>query len=173
MQQGKIASGSQSDKIQTIFNYQCGLIQNFTPEVAYQGFSPDLGWASQQHGTKFDHEMSPKYWSNSCPRGKHLRQPSSMSQCSLKKLRKETNTCHLAAIRLQPLPMMSPEETQDMTYMPPRYEVHIKEIISVIPDFCIFPYIKKAINSLTWRVAYQAWSPQNSHLIKQLLTYSL
>ena len=24
------------------------------------------------------------------------------------------NTCHLANIRLQPLPMMSPEETQDM-----------------------------------------------------------
>ena len=43
MQQGKAAAGSQSDKIQTIFNYQCGLIQNFIPEVAYQGFSPDLG----------------------------------------------------------------------------------------------------------------------------------
>ena len=34
-----------------------GLIQNLTPELAYQEFSPDLGWASQQHGTKFDHEM--------------------------------------------------------------------------------------------------------------------
>ena len=112
MQQGKIAPGSQSDKIQTVFNYQCGLIQNFTPVVAYQGFSPDLGWASQPHGTKFDHEMSPKYWSNSCPRGKHLRQLSSVSQWSLKKLRKEINTCHLAAIRLQPLPTVSPGETQ-------------------------------------------------------------
>ena len=26
------------------------------------------------------------------------------------------NTCHLAAIRLQPLPMVSPEETQDVGF---------------------------------------------------------
>ena len=26
----------------------------------------------------------------------------------------EKNTCHLAAIRLQPLPMLSPEESQDV-----------------------------------------------------------
>ena len=31
-----------------------------------------------------------------------------------RKLRAEKNTCHLAAIRLQPLPAVSPEETQDV-----------------------------------------------------------
>ena len=51
------------------------------------------------------------------------------------------NTCHLAAIRLQPLPMVSPEETP--RYWPQIAEVHIKGMISVSPDSCIFPYIKK------------------------------
>ena len=149
MQQGKITPGSQSDKIQTVFNYQCGLIQNFTPVVAYQGFSPDLGWASQPHGTKFDHEMSPKYWSNSCPRGKHLRQLSSVSQWSLKKLRKEINTCHLAAIRLQPLPMVSPEETQDMRYMPPDIWAVYQGNNFSEPRFSHLPIHKKITKFLT------------------------
>ena len=57
-------------KIQRIFNYQQVLIQKLAPGVAYQQeFLPNLGWASQCCGTKFGHEMSPKYWSNSRPRG--------------------------------------------------------------------------------------------------------
>ena len=49
---------------------------------------------------------------------------------------------------------------------PQIYELYIKEITSVSPDFLIFPYIKKSLNSLPWHVASQAWSPQNAHLIK-------
>ena len=48
--------------------------------------------------------------------------------------------CHLAPIRLQPLPMVNPEETQDvktLTHRPQTGEVHIK---GMRPDSCIFPY---------------------------------
>ena len=41
-------------------------------------------------------------------------QPSKVSRWALRKLRAEKNTCHPAAIRLQPLPAMSPEETRDV-----------------------------------------------------------
>ena len=39
------------------------------------------------------------------------------------------NACHLAAISLQPLPTVSPEETQDMKtgYRPQMAEVHQRE----------------------------------------------
>ena len=40
-------------------------------------------------------------------------QSSIVSWWALKKHRAEKNTCHLAAIRQQPLPMLSPEKTQD------------------------------------------------------------
>ena len=52
------------------------------------------------------------------------------------------NTCHLAAIRLQPLPMVSPEETQDVKTQDAG-EVPIKGMTSVSPDSCIFPHIEK------------------------------
>ena len=56
------------------------------------------------------------------------------------------STCHLAAIRLQSLPMVSPEETQAVKtgFWPQIVEGHIKEIISVSPDSCNFPYIESA-----------------------------
>ena len=55
------------------FNYWWGLVQNLTPRVTYQVFLPDLGCASQHHGTKFDYEVPPKYWFSSWPRGEDLR----------------------------------------------------------------------------------------------------
>ena len=63
----------------------------------------------------------------------------------LRELKKEENTCHLAAVRLQPLPTVSPEEPgyENTGYWP---QVHIKEMISVSPlnpNFRIFPYIEK------------------------------
>ena len=61
-----------------------------------------------------------------------------------RKFRAEKNTWHLAAVRLQPLPVASPEETQDVSgYWPQMAEVHIKGMISVSPDSCILPYIEK------------------------------
>ena len=48
-------------------------------------------------------------------KGCHSRQrlqPSNVSQWALRKLRAEKNTRHLAAVRLQPLPAVSAEETQ-------------------------------------------------------------
>jgi len=56
------------------------------------------------------------------------------------KLRKDKTTCHLAA-GLQPLPTVSPEETQngETAYWPQTGEVHIKGMISP----CLFPYRAK------------------------------
>ena len=50
------------------------------------------------------------------------------------------NSCHLAAIRLQPLPTVSPEETQDLKkgLWPQIAEMHIKGMISVSSDSPIF-----------------------------------
>ena len=65
------------------------------------------------------------------------------------------NTCHPAAIRLQPLPTVSQEEAQDMKstgFWPQIAEVHIKGMISVSPDYRIFPYSEKALNSFTWDI---------------------
>ena len=121
-------------RIQRVFNYQQGLIQKLAPGVAYQQeFLPDLGWASQCCGTKFGHEMSPKYLSNSWPRGgsekwnifchiskQRMSQSSAIAATTDGELMRPggtqegKNTCHLAASRLQPLPTVSLEETQDV-----------------------------------------------------------
>ena len=54
------------------------------------------------------------------------------------------NTCPAATIRLQPLPMLSPEDgTEVKTGYWPQIAVHIKGKISVIPEACIFPYKEK------------------------------
>ena len=63
----------------------------------------------------------------------------------LRERKKRQNTCHLAAIRLQPFPMVSPDETgyENTGYWS---QVHIKGMISVSPlnpDFHILPYIEK------------------------------
>ena len=49
------------------------------------------------------------------------------------------------AIRLQPLPVASPEELRDVKtgYWPLKAKACIKGIISVNPDFCSFPYTEK------------------------------
>jgi len=54
------------------------------------------------------------------------------------------NTCYLAAIRLQPLPMVSTQETQNLKteYWPQRAKVHIRGMISISQASCIFQYIK-------------------------------
>ena len=65
---------------------------------------------------------------------------------SLERTQKEKNTCLLAAIRLQPLLLVSLTEAQDVKsteYWPQIAETHIKGIISVSPDSCIFPFIEK------------------------------
>ena len=56
------------------------------------------------------------------------------------------NTCHLAVIRLQPLPTVNPEKSQDVKAEdtgPQTAEVHIKGMISVSLASCIFPYMEK------------------------------
>ena len=56
------------------------------------------------------------------------------------------NICRLAVIRLQPLPMVSAEETQDVKTQnnwPQIGEVDIKGMISVSPNSCISPCIEK------------------------------
>ena len=55
------------------------------------------------------------------------------------------NTCPILAIRLQPLPTVSPEELrgENKGQWPQTAEVHVKGMTSVSPDTCIFPYIVK------------------------------
>ena len=49
------------------------------------------------------------------------------------------NTCHLAAIRWQPLPTVSPEELRIWKHRKLAYQrTDFSE-----PDSCIFPYIEK------------------------------
>ena len=60
--------------------------------------------------------------------------------------RKGNNTCDLAGVGLQPLPTVSPNGDQDVIntgYWPQIAETHIKGMISVSPDSCIFPYVEK------------------------------
>ena len=68
-----------------------------------------------------------------------------MSGGALRIHREERNTCCLAAIRLQALPTLNPKRAQDVKkYIVPRTaEMHMKGMILVSPDSCIFPYIEK------------------------------
>ena len=53
-------------------------------------------------------------------------------------------------IRLQPLPVVNLKETQDVKtgYWTQITEVHIKGMVSVSPNSCIFLYVEKALSSL-------------------------
>ena len=92
-------------------------------------------------------------WNTSCyvnKEGCHSHQWlqfSNVSWWAIRTPRKEKNTCHLVAIRLQPLPAESPKEAQDVKntgYWPLIAGVPMKGMISVRIDSCIFSYIKRA-----------------------------
>ena len=53
------------------------------------------------------------------------------------------DTCHLVAIRMYPLPMVSPEETENVKtgYWPQTKESDLAAAAAA--DTCIFPYIEK------------------------------
>ena len=72
------------------------------------------------------------------------------------------NTCQPAPIRLQPLPFEPQGNSgcENKGYWPQIAELHIKGMISVSPDPCIFIYIE-ILNSLTWGVLF---SFINNHL---------
>ena len=73
------------------------------------------------------------------------------------------NTCHLANIRLQPLPMMSPEETQDMKTQETARDTWGAYQKNNLSEFRLlhFPTRRKALNSLTWDTRF---SLVNNHL---------
>ena len=59
---------------------------------------------------------------------------------------KKTNTYDLAVIRLLATPYGELRGSQDVKntgYWPQIAEMHMKGMISVIPDSCILPYIEK------------------------------
>ena len=96
-------------------------------------------------------------WNISChinKQGCHshqLLQSSNMTRWSLKEHRKEKNTCYLATIRQQPLPKVSPRETgceKHKILAPDSWGLYQRDGV-VRPDSCIFPHIKKALNSST------------------------
>ena len=70
---------------------------------------------------------------------------SHLQQWAPRELREDIkNICHLAAIRLQPLPKDGePSGCKNTGYWPQRAEVHIKEMISVCTDPSIFSHIEK------------------------------
>ena len=65
-------------------------------------------------------------------------QPCNVSRLALRELRKEKNTYHLASIKLQSLPMVSPEEVE-MRILAADSWGSYQRMISVNPDSCIFP----------------------------------
>ena len=125
--------------------------------------SPDLGWASQHCGTKIGHEMSPKYQSNFWPReitGKqniscyvskgchshHRFQPS-------RALSWEKNTCVIwqeSGCSHLLLGALRNSEGENTDKWPQRAEMHMKGMIPVSPDSCLFPYIEKGKVPNTW-----------------------
>ena len=90
-------------------------------------------------------------------------QPSNMSWWTQRKLRKE-NTCHLEAVRLKPQPMVSPEETQDVTRQgtSPRQLRCISREWFQWARLLHHPTYRKALNSLTWGIWF---SIINSNLL--------
>ena len=137
-----------------------GLIQNLAPRVVHQEVLPDLGWTSQHREAKFDHEMSPKYWSNSWPRedlrnGINNWRPLMWAgepqvNSGRRKLRKE-NTCHPVVIRLHPLPMVNLEETLENTgsQAPDSWITHQGNNFNE-PRRLHLPIHRKVQNFLTW-----------------------
>ena len=99
-------------------------------------------------------------WAISChlsKQGFHSHQGlqlSCVSWWALRKLRKEKNTCHLAAIRLQLHPKVSPEETQDVETQdtaPVSWGACQNRDFSE-PRPLHLPIYRKVLNSLTWNI---------------------
>ena len=97
--------------------------------------------------------IRPEEWNISCHSSKQMMSPSSAIVATMESelmspegTQVGKNTCHRAATRLQPLPVMSPEETQrceNAGYWPQMTKVRIKRMISASLDSCIFPYIER------------------------------
>ena len=71
-----------------------------------------------------------------------------------KETQERKNTCHVAAIRLKPLPIMSLEETQDVTRQglaPDTWGAYQENDFSQ-PRLLHHPTYRKALNSLTWGI---------------------
>ena len=102
-------------------------------------------WRTEKPSLAWVHEV-PKSQTDWATEQQHsherLQPPLTVSGWAPREIRKEKNTCHLAAIRLQPLPMVSPEN-MNTGYWPQIAEVHIKRMVSMSPDSCIFSYIEK------------------------------
>ena len=116
------------------FHYWWGLAQNLPTGVMYQAFLPNLGWASQHHGTKVDQEMFPKYRSKPWPRRKTWEMESVIAALQHEPVSSEEGErgrwWALRKLRIQ-------------EHGPQTDEVHTMEIIWMSPDSCIFPYIEK------------------------------
>ena len=86
-----------------------------------------------------------------CHSHRRLQPPPTVSWWALRELRKETkNTCHRAAIRLQPRPKVSPEQTQDLK----TWDTGPRELRRVSKEWLRWAQIlascRKALNSLIW-----------------------
>ena len=72
-----------------------------------------------------------------------------VSQWVLRTLKKEQNTCYLAAIKIAITPYGEPwgnSGCENIGYWPQTGEVHIRGMISVSPDSCIFSHTYKSAN---------------------------
>ena len=99
-----------------------------------------------------------------CHSHQRLQPPLKESWWALRELRKGKNTCHPAALRLQPLPAVSPAETQDVKIQdtgPRELRCLSKEGFNE-PRLLHLPIHRKVLNSLTWDIWF---SLINSHLL--------
>ena len=127
------------------FNYWWGLVQNLPTGVAYQAFLLDLGQASQDHGTKVDQEMFPKYWSNPWPRRKTWEMESVIAALQREPMSPEEGELDCSHFLWWTLRKLRIQE-----YGPQTDEVHTKEIIWISPDSCIF-HTQKSAEFLNFR----------------------
>ena len=89
-----------------------------------------------------------------CHNHQQLQPPSEGELVRTEGAQEGMNTCHLAAIKLQPLPIMNPEEAQDVKntgYWPYITEVYIKGM-TYVGGHLHPPMHRKALNFLTWDI---------------------
>ena len=107
-----------------------------------------------------------------CHNHQQLQPPSEGELVRTEGAQEGMNTCHLAAIKLQPLPIMNPEEAQDVKntgYWPYITEVYIKGM-TYVGGHLHPPMHRKALNFLTWDIWFSLNYKKKN---QQLLIFSL
>ena len=150
-----MSPGWQLDRIQRIFNYSWGSNPKLSTwsgtsrSFAWSGINLTAPWSKvwprnvSQILVKFLTKGRPEKWNQQL-------KPSNVSWWTPSQLRKE-NTCHLAVIRLHPLPMVNLEQTLENTgsQAPDSWITHHGNNFNE-PWLLHLPKHRKVQNFLTW-----------------------